>query len=185
MKVPRRRWSVPRLGTSNRRFDMHPQYTPTDVSRFWSKVHRTDNPADCWEWHACKDILGYGYLRWLGKTCKAHRISWVMAFGPIPEGMCVLHRCDNPSCTNPAHLFLGTQIDNCRDRHAKGRTSHISRNAGESHGLSKLTEADVVAIRTRKAAGDTNTRLAREYGVSRRAVNFIVTRTNWSHVREP
>lgn len=88
------------------------------IKRFWAKVDRT---ASCWLWTAAKTPDGYGKL---GIRCYmeyAHRLSWEMHRGPIPAGMLVLHRCDTPSCVNPAHLFIGTQFDNMQDMVAKGR----------------------------------------------------------------
>lgn len=165
---------------------MHPQYTPSDVSRFWSKVHRTGNPDECWEWTACRHVRGYGQVAWLGVCGKTHRIAYELTFGPIPEGKCILHRCDNPACCNPRHLFAGTQLDNIRDRHSKGRTSHASRNIGERSGRSKLTESQVVEILRRHATlGETERSLAVEYGVTVSAIHLVVTRQNWRHVSFP
>lgn len=86
--------------------------------RFWNKVLKTD---DCWTWTSAKSRKGYG-LFWDGnKFVRAHRASYVLAFGPIPDGMCVCHHCDNPSCVRPDHLFIGTNADNVHDSIAKGR----------------------------------------------------------------
>ena len=106
---------------------MHPQYTPKDVSRFWSKVNRTDNPNDCWEWNASRVSGGYGQAIRFGKSSVAHRVAWELTQGPIPEGIFVCHRCDNRLCCNPAHLFLGTARDNNRDKMDKGRARGGSR----------------------------------------------------------
>ena len=89
------------------------------AERFWSKVRRTDG---CWLWTASVSKAGgYGLLRVNGATRTTHRISWEIAYGPIPVGLSVLHRCDVPACVRPSHLFLGTQQDNLRDMHSKGR----------------------------------------------------------------
>lgn len=88
--------------------------------RFWAKVRRGEQ-NDCWEWSAGVDNFGYGRLNTRGVVDLAHRLSWELAHGPIPDGMCVLHRCDNPPCVNPRHLFLGTRDDNVQDMIAKGR----------------------------------------------------------------
>lgn len=91
------------------------------VARFWAKVQEA--PSGCWNWTgSTSGRFGYGHIRTSKRnTENCHRISWMMANGDIPDGFCVLHRCDNPSCVNPAHLFLGTYLDNNRDMAAKGR----------------------------------------------------------------
>lgn len=91
---------------------------PNDLSSFWAKVHKTD---DCWEWTAARMSSGYGGFYWQRGRVPAHRFSWEIAFGAIPEGMFVCHHCDNRLCVRPDHLFLGTALDNARDCVAKGR----------------------------------------------------------------
>lgn len=99
------------------------------VVRFWSKVHKTSSPHGCWEWTAsCFEKRGgYGQFSTVSfsgrKRYSAHRFSWLIEHGSIPKGLCVLHRCDNPKCVNPMHLFLGTDMDNVRDMRAKRRDS--------------------------------------------------------------
>jgi len=109
--------------------------------RFWSKVSKPA-PEECWEWTASFLNDGYGQFWFKRKTCRAHRMSWELTHGPIPLGKQVLHHCDNPSCVNPQHLFLGTHEDNMEDKHSKGRVC-----AGELHGASKLTWNEVHWIR--------------------------------------
>jgi hypothetical protein len=88
--------------------------------RFWSKVNIPSLYA-CWEWTASKQRRGYGRFKLNSKPEKAHRIAWSLVNGKIPEGMCILHKCDNPPCVNPLHLFLGTHADNMKDMRQKNR----------------------------------------------------------------
>lgn len=89
------------------------------IAEFWSQV-KQGAPDECWEWQGRRNDDGYGQIR-LGNTYRAHRIAYKLAYGSIPDSLWVLHRCDNPPCCNPAHLFLGTVLDNNRDAAAKGR----------------------------------------------------------------
>lgn len=151
----------------------------TFAERFWSKVDK-DRPNGCWEWTAALNEHGYGVMRPEGRrtgpTVKAHRVS-VLLDGRDPEGLCVLHRCDNPPCVNPAHLFLGTRADNAADRDAKGRG-----NSGTVNGQARLTDAQVVEIRARVAAGELQRVVAASFGVGRPTVSRIVNRKGWVHV---
>ena len=95
------------------------------VDRFWAKVEKTEA---CWKWHGSKSPGGYGQIREGGRgsaLLRAPRYSWAIHIGPIPEGLCVCHKCDNPECTRPDHLFLGTLGDNMRDCYAKGRKQAV------------------------------------------------------------
>lgn len=152
--------------------------------RFWAKV-RVGTTSECWPWQGSRhNRLPYGLFR-VSRDPRdspkpAHRISWQLANGPIPAGMFVCHRCDNPPCVNPAHLFLGTPAENLADMRAKGRGPKPLR--GENGTKAKLREDDVRNIRRRVAAGEMQKSLADEYGVSKAAVNLIVLRKNWKHV---
>lgn len=145
---------------------------------FLSRLKLTE--SGCLEWRGARDTErgGYGHLRVRGRTFKAHRWAWFLAHGAHAIGM-VLHRCDNPPCCNPDHLFVGTAADNARDMAAKGRSEP---HRGEANGNALLTVGDVVEIRARYAAGVSQRALAREFGVSRGAVENVVRRKNWAHV---
>jgi hypothetical protein len=109
-----------------------------------------------------------------GATVPATHVAWELVNGPIPNGMCVLHRCDNPPCVRPDHLFLGTRRDNVLDMAAKGRAA-----VGERSGTAKLTASAVDDIRARYSAGETQRPLAQEYGVSQSTVSLIVQGRRW------
>ena len=148
-------------------------------ARFWEKVRKTDG---CWEWAAGCSAAGYGVLGACGRRMfYAHRLSWEIHYGPIPRGMHVLHRCDNPPCTNPTHLFIGTHTDNVRDMWEKGR-GRIFAMRGEANGNAKLTAEGVKAIRSGDHAGLTQKEIGALYGVSADTVSSVVTRQTWRHV---
>lgn len=153
------------------------------AERFWEKVDQSGGPDACWLWTGSTTGGGYGYISPGGRAegVPAHRVSWELHNDLIPDGLWVLHRCDNRPCVNPAHLFLGTVGDNNRDMFAKGRAwqqQHPERMPrGEDHHSAILSDAQVAEIRHRYANGETNqSALAREYGVSHGTVNRYVTR---------
>jgi len=157
---------------------MQPQYTPSDVSRFWSKVNRTANPDECWEWIASCKPNGYGQIKWAGKAARyAHRVCYELECGPIPEGMEVCHRCDNPKCVNPAHLFLGSRRENVDDMISKGRMC-----IGESRVASKLTANVVLEMRGARRHGSTYRAIAARYCISYYVAWAAINRKTWRHV---
>jgi hypothetical protein len=110
---------------------MRPEYTATDTARLWAKVTQTPT---CWPRSGAQDKDGYTRLHAGGREIRAHRLAWELANGSVvPAGACVLHRCDNPPCVRPDHLFLGTKGDNNRDRHGKGRDAAGTRNGRSLH----------------------------------------------------
>jgi len=160
-----------------------------DISqRFWSKVQVTDT---CWLWVGCRHKRGYGQFKVGRDALKAHRVSYELSVGPIPQGLCVLHRCDNPPCVNPAHLFLGTQQDNIADCCMKGRATkgfpkgpmnprYGRPRSGALAPSAVLTASQVNEIRSRYEAGTiTQLRLCAEYGVSRSAIQRVLYRKTW------
>jgi len=129
----------------------------------------SNQQTECWECAAAPDGE-YGRIRSNCKQYLAHRISWELHHGAIPNGMLVCHSCDNPRCINPEHLFLGTHSANMADMSRKGRRRGITAVFGEQHGRAKITDADVVAIRSSGASAKD---LALEYGVSDRQIRHI------------
>jgi hypothetical protein len=101
-------------------------YVPTEM-RFWKYVNKTES---CWEWVGARQKFGYGWFLFYKRYMSSHRASWILHYGLIPKGMFVLHHCDNPSCVNPSHLFLGTQKDNIRDGMQKGRIRLVNLKRG-------------------------------------------------------
>lgn len=143
--------------------------------RFWPKVDTRDE-NECWEWQAYRSQDGYGMIRVNhGVVERAHRVAWILTHGEIPQGKIVCHRCDNPSCCNPSHLYAGTHSDNMRD---KIRRSPRDRQL-------KLTESEVREIRQLYASTDMLQReLAEQFSVSRAHISEIVTRKCWGWLDE-
>jgi hypothetical protein len=135
-----------------------------------------NSETGCWDWIASK-CKGYGQIMVGKKMQRAHRVSFEIFCGPIPDQLHVCHRCDNRICINPDHLFLGTNADNTADKVTKGRQHRLR---GTAHGMAKLTEADVLAIRAENSA--TAPDLASKYGVSPEAISAIRHRRNWKHI---
>lgn len=153
-----------------------------DDRRFWSKVDRR-GADECWPFTGKPNCNGYGILNYGGKRILAHRISSIMVDGPIPNGICVLHHCDNPPCCNPAHLFRGTRVDNNADMRAKGRGSNPPRNdvRGSRNGHAKLTEEDIPRVRRARRDGASVGALASAYGVSHSLISMILGGKRWAH----
>ena len=147
---------------------------------FWSKVEKSDA---CWQWTGALDSKGYGHFRRFLGQVSAHRASWVIHFGLVPDGMFVCHHCDNRQCVRPDHLFLGTAKDNALDMTEKGRHARQAAR-GERSAKAVLTEQLVRQIRAERSAGAKLRVLSQRYGVSIHAIHDVVTRTTWKHVQD-
>jgi hypothetical protein len=139
----------------------------SDVRRFWAKVLKTDAFSDgddsCWLWTGHCDKDGFGQFGINAATVKSHRVSYELAYGPIPEGLQVRHTCEVPDCVRPSHLLVGTQ-------------------KGSAHGSAKLTEADIPVIRAR-AEHETLKAIAADYSVLYTSIWNVVHRKTWKHIK--
>jgi hypothetical protein len=149
---------------------------PTDEERFWALV---DKSGDCWLWTGFVTD-DHGRFRFRGRATWAHRVAWELTHGPIPNGFSVLHTCHVGSCVNPAHLYLGTQADNVRDRVRSGRQPSKAKGydywpTGERHPNARLTDAQAGELRASWAAGGvTKMALARRFAISHKTVRQII-----------
>ena len=159
------------------------------ADRFWSKVDKESgyfpmhvlNIGHCWLWTAAT-TAEYGTIGLGGGlgNLLAHRAAWILAHGSIPDGLDVCHRCDIRPCVNIAHLFLGTDLENMRDKETKGRGNQAS---GEAHGSNKLSATQVVEIRELYVTGNyTQEILSMMYGVTNQTINAIVHRRTWKGI---
>lgn len=168
------------LRTTYLQLSVDPSYARTCGTlwaRFEPKVRVV--PSGCWEWSAGRNH-DYGQIYHDGRPQKAHRMAWLLFRGPIPDGLKVLHRCDNPPCVNPEHLFLGTQNDNYRDMADKGRARQMPH--GSDHFRARLSAARVQAIRLLIDDGVTPTAIARCLDVSIQTITAVRDGRTWTHV---
>ena len=154
----------------------------TVEERFWRRVEKT---SGCWIWRGGVHSGGYGFMRGEGgrnaPNVTVHRLSYEMHHGPIPDGLVVMHACDNPLCVNPDHLSVGTHKDNTQDMIAKGRAANnkLPVSVGADNGRALLTESKVRYIRASTAS---HASLARRFGVSATCIASVRNRQTWSHV---
>lgn len=170
-----RRWQ--RHGNPLGQFRERPPAGSTLAEQFaW---YRPGQPSadECWDWEGNTDAYGYGALGRGGKVLKAHRVSYELYVGSIPEGAQILHSCDRPICVNPSHLRPGNARDNTDDALERDRIRK-----GDRHWNVKLTEEDVREIRSLREKGRTYRFIAESYGVSTSAIRDIIIRRNWKHV---
>ena len=149
--------------------------------RFWKYVMKAD---DCWPWIGTTNHDGYGVLRTRLESGRrqstfAHRVSWQMHYGEITEGLEVCHKCDNPPCVKPEHLFLATHIENIRDATVKGRMRGLR---GELNWNAKLTDKMVLEIHLMTSQGVSRTAIAKHFNVSTALISAIARRQIWKHV---
>lgn len=155
-----------------------PEIYGKDLQRFKDSITISDN--DCWQWHGplLNGRMKYGMFSLFndGKQewFMAHRMAWRLQNGPIPNGLFVCHKCDNPGCVNPKHLFLGTHQENMKDRQQKERQAK-----GEKSGRTTLTQEDVDKIRKRYESGESGGSIAKEYPVTLSAIHAIVSGLSW------
>ncbi len=157
-----------------------------ELRNFWKKVdkngpipkHRPELGM-CYMWKGSTHFTGYGYFNFLGKVRRAHRASWMIHYGSIPQGLLVCHHCDNPSCVRPEHLFVGTKFDNSSDMISKNRQKHPR---GDSCVFSKLTTDKVLYIKRKCTEGVPRKELALQFGVCVGTIDSIMLRRVWRHV---
>lgn len=174
-----RRW----LAHGDPLFTKAPTHGMELAERLTYYLDRSGGMEACWPFNGARHVFGYGSL-WdtdLGRPDGAHRIAWKIEHGPIPDGIEVLHHCDNAACCNPKHLFLGTQEDNLRDMTEKGRRS-LKRARGEKSAWSKLTAEQVRAIRHLANQGLSHRLIASEFCVDKSTIGRVVRRQTWQHV---
>ena len=151
------------------------------IARFWSKVDKR-GPDDCWPWRGALTVKGYARFPGRRRTNRASRIAWELAHEePVPRDKLICHTCDNRACVNPKHLYVGTALDNNRDRSRRGRWRGGSP-PGERSGQARLTAEQILEMRALHVLGHSYKSLGRKYGYSANSVRAIVLRRVWRHV---
>lgn len=155
-----------------------PKITVDVRRRFFTKFNKSKG---CWAWLKGKQNYSYGVFTISGRDYLAHRISWTIFKGEIPVKLQVLHKCDNPPCVNPKHLWLGSQLDNMHDRNIKGRGNNCH---GEKHGRAKLSVKDVKFIRSiYKTRTVTQKTLAKKFKVNQTTISHVIIKRNWKNLK--
>jgi len=157
---------------------------PKDLDYIKEKIQNyTKDKAGCWIWNGATTNFGHGRIKINNKTLSVHRISYEIHRGKIPNGLFVCHHCDNPTCINPKHLFLGTRSDNMKDAYNKGRIK-IPCHHGEYAYQHILTEKDVKKIlKIKKEKKISEQELGKKFGVARNTINNIINNRNWKHIK--
>lgn len=153
-------------------------FSHADIGRFYAKVVK----KDCWEWVGCKFHYGHGVFRHRGKNLKAHRVMAALEFGMVPDDKNVNHICDNPSCVNPKHIYIGTQKENAQDMARRGRAKGVPPcSVGENNPNAKINGMIAKEIYNYAWAGENQRLIAEKYGISTKLVSAIKTGVAWKH----
>lgn len=165
---------------SKHRYILNPYLChPSPYERFFRNISFSSHVQDCWIWEGLKNKGGYGRIVVNQKEIPAHRYSYILHKGSIPPKHFVCHHCDNPSCVNPEHLFMGTPSENSRDRHKKGMHRD---DTGSKHPMALLDEEKVQTIRLLLKDGKQGSILAKKFGVSSACIYSIKSRKTWKHI---
>ena len=155
-----------------------PKLNKEQIDRFWNMVDIGESEK-CWNWKHTTNKWGYGRVKFDHHQFGAHRVAWALANRTDPGDQLICHTCDNPLCCNPKHLFLGNHSTNALDATRKGRWHS---NAGENHGLAKLTESDIADIRSMYLRGYSQKTIAEVLNIHQSTVSRIMSHKRWSHL---
>lgn len=148
------------------------------IKLFWNNINKK-SPTECWEWQKGKNKDGYGQFKFMGRNQSTHRVAFFIEYGEFDKKLCVCHKCDNPTCCNPNHLFLATSAENTQDKVLKGRHKVP---CGEKNGQSKLFDKDIIKIRNLYSRNMPQSIIAKLFNLHQSNVHHIVHRKTWGHV---